>query len=110
MPRWAFLSNYGFVLSYIALHSNSTAREIADAVGITERATRKIIADLSAEGYIIKSKQGRRNSYGIDPDLVLQHPAHDETPVGELLKVLGWRRKIKRQRAGAPDSQLTAVP
>ena len=92
MPEWTFLSNHGLVLSYIAYHTRITARELANVVGITERATRKIIADLLETGYITKKREGRRNRYRVDPDLALRHPIHGETAVGELLEALGWKR------------------
>ena len=92
MPEWTFLSNHGLVLSYIAYHPRITARELSNAVGITERATRKIIADLLETGYITKKREGRRNRYRVDPDLALRHPIHGETAVGELLEALGWKR------------------
>ncbi len=92
MPEWTFLSNHALVLSYIAHHPRITARELASAVGITERATRKIIADLLETGYIAKKRDGRRNRYRVDPDLALRHPIHSETAVGELLEALGWKR------------------
>jgi len=92
MSDWTFLSNHALVLSYIAHHPRVTARELANAVGITERATRKIIADLLETGYIAKKKEGRRNRYRVDPELALRHPGHGETAVGDLLTALGWKR------------------
>ena len=92
MPYWTFLSNHALVLSYIARHPRVTARELASAVGITERATRKIIADLLENGYIAKKLEGRRNHYRVNPDLDLRHPIHSETAVGDLLEALGWKR------------------
>jgi DNA-binding transcriptional ArsR family regulator len=83
------------VLSYISRHPRTTALDLAMAIGITERATRKIIADLLDEGYITKRREGRRNRYRINPDLPLRHPAHEETAVGDLLKVLGWKRRTR---------------
>ena len=93
MPQWTFLTNHAMVLSYISRHPRTTALDLAMAIGITERATRKIIADLLAEGYVTKKREGRRNRYRINPDLPLRHPAHGETAVGDLLKVLGWKRR-----------------
>ena len=100
MPQWTFLSNHALVLSYIAHHPRITARELASAVGITERATRKIIADLLETGYIAKRREGRRNHYRVNPDLALRHPSHGETAVGNLLKALGWRRPRKTVKSG----------
>ena len=68
MGEWTFLTSHARVLSFIAKHPSVTALELSNSIGITERATRKIIADLEASGYISKRKVGRRNRYRIDPD------------------------------------------
>ena len=95
MPEWTFLTNHALVLSYIARHPRTTARDLANAIGITERATRKIIADLLNVGYITKKREGRRNRYRVNPDVTLRHPSHEETAVGDLLEALGWKRRKK---------------
>jgi len=100
MPEWTFLTNHALVLSYIARHPRITARELANAIGITERTTRKIIADLLETGYIAKKREGRRSRYRVNPDLALQHPGHGETAVGDLLEALGWRRRRRTVRTG----------
>lgn len=91
MREWTFLTNHALVLSHIAHHPRVTARDLSNAVGITERASRKIIADLLNEGYITKKREGRGNRYRINPDLSLRHPSHGETAVGDLLETLGWK-------------------
>ena len=92
MPEWTFLTNHALVLSQIAHNRRITARDVADAVGITERSTRKIIADLLDTGYITKKREGRCNRYRVNPDIPLRHPSHGETVVGDLLEALGWKR------------------
>lgn len=98
--QWTFLTNHAVVLGYIARHKRITGLELANEVGITERATRKIIADLLEEGYITKEREGRRNRYDIVPDLSLRHPTDDEAEIGALLRVLGWRGRKKREARG----------
>jgi DNA-binding transcriptional ArsR family regulator len=93
MPRWTLLTNYALVLGHLARYPRITARELADAVGITERAVRRIIADLVDAGYILKRREGRRTRYRVNPDLPLRHPAHQDTAVGSLLKLLGLKKK-----------------
>jgi DNA-binding transcriptional ArsR family regulator len=93
MPQWTFLTNHALVLSHIAHNRRITARELADIIGITERSTRKIIADLLDDGYITKKREGRCNRYRINPDLPLRHPSQGDTVVGELLQALGWKRR-----------------
>lgn len=99
MPGWSFITNHGLVLAAIARHPRSTAREIGDTVGITERAAHKIINDLEREGYIEKNKIGRQNQYRIDPDVPLKDEVSDAA-VGELLVMLGWKRRSRRGGAG----------
>ena len=93
MSEWKFLTNHAIVLSYISIHPRITARELSNAIGITERATRKIIADLLQAGYISKELEGRRNRYHINPHLPLRQPGLEETAVGYLLEILGWKKR-----------------
>jgi DNA-binding transcriptional ArsR family regulator len=93
MAGWTFLTNHALILSFLAMHVSITARQLAMEIGITERAVRKIIADLQAEGYILKEKEGRRVRYSINPRLPLRHETHRDKEVGNILKVLGWSGK-----------------
>ena len=95
MPDWGFVTNYGLVLAAIAKKPSSTAREIGDDVGITERTAHKIINDLKADGYVVKTKVGRQNEYQIHPDMPMKDGTSD-TSVGELLSMLGWKQEEKR--------------
>ncbi len=100
MADWTFLTNYGLVLAAIAKRPRSTAREIGDAVGVTERAAHKIIKDLDEAGYITKTRVGRQNHYRIHSDMPLKDEGSD-TAVGELLVMLGATRARTRSRTGA---------
>ena len=93
-----FITNHGLVLAVIARHPCSTARDIGDTVGITERAAHKIIKDLEEAGYIDKAKVGRQNRYRVHSDMPLKDDASDAA-VGELLVVLGWKRRKRRTKA-----------
>ncbi|HEY48647.1 MAG TPA: winged helix-turn-helix transcriptional regulator [Dehalococcoidia bacterium] len=99
MPEWSFITNHGLILAAIAKRPRSTAREIGDAVGITERAAHKIINDLEREGYITKTKVGRQNQYRIHSDVPLKDEDTDAA-VGELLVMLGWKRRGRAKQAG----------
>ena len=98
---WTFLTNHALVLSYIAQHPRVTARELSGAIGITERATRKIIADLDAAKYITKKREGRRVRYGIEPNLPLRHETQRHTAISALLEALGWEKRPKGTRKGS---------
>ena len=108
MSEWTFITNHGLVLAAIAKRPRSTAREIGDEVGITERAAHKIIKDLEAEGYITKTRVGRRNQYRIYHEMPLSDEAASDAAVGELLVMLGWKRR--KVRAKSTDSQQTYTP
>ncbi len=96
MPGWKFLTNHSRVLCLIARQPRITAREISAAIGITEKTTRNIITDLETEGYTTKKREGRRLRYRVNPDLPLRHEMEQDKAVGDLLKVLGWRRRSRR--------------
>ncbi len=85
---WAFLTNHAHVLLCIARDPQVRARDIADQIGITERAAQRILADLIADEYVKRTKVGRRNHYTIDPGGHLRHPMLRDLSVGPLLDVL----------------------
>jgi DNA-binding MarR family transcriptional regulator len=86
--RWDFLTNHAHVLVCVAHDSGIRLRDIAAAVGITERATHRILSELVEEGYVLRERNGRRNRYQVKRELPLRHPLVQEREVGELLKVL----------------------
>ncbi|HIA75838.1 MAG TPA: ArsR family transcriptional regulator [Dehalococcoidia bacterium] len=88
VPRWTFITNHGLVLSYIFHNPTSTARGIANYIGVTERTTHKIISDLEKAGYIGRRKIGRRNVYNVDPRLPLRHHTKTDIMVEDLLESL----------------------
>jgi DNA-binding MarR family transcriptional regulator len=103
MADWGFITNHGLVLAAIAKHPRSTAREIGDEVGVTERSAHKIINDLETEGYITKTRVGRRNQYRIYHEMPINDEAASDTVVGELLVMLGWKRR--KSKAKNTDSK-----
>ena len=103
MSEWTFLTNHALVLSVIANNPRLTAFEISQRVGITERSTRKIIAELDEDGYIQKKKEGRRVNYGINADLSLRADTHQDVAIGDFLGSLGWSRRKKRANKDKPS-------
>lgn len=82
---WLLLTNHGNTLLYIARDPDARARDIAQHVGITERAAQRIVADLIADGYIERTKVGRRNRYRINRHAHLRLPAFQDREVGALI-------------------------
>lgn len=96
-PSWTFLTNHGHVLVCIAQDPGIRGRDIADRVGITERAAQSIIADLVSAGYVTRSRVGRRNYYEINADLPVRHPVEQPHRIGELLAaVAGYRSGTRK--------------
>jgi len=86
--RWDFLTNHAHVLLCVAEDPGIRLRDVAAAVGITERAAHKIVSDLVEGGYVTREKRGRRNRYTVVPNLPLRHPLVERREVGDLLGVL----------------------
>jgi len=91
MAEWNFISNHGLVLLFISRYSESTAREVALAIDVTERTVHRILDDLEAEGYISRQRRGRNNVYEVDSSLGLRHVMTRDVVVGDLLGTLGVR-------------------
>ncbi len=95
---WTFLTNHAHVLVCIAEEPDARGRDIAERVGITERAAQSIVADLVAEGYVTRTKEGRRNRYEVNADAPLRHPLEEDHTIGELLVTLGRLRPRQTTR------------
>lgn len=88
MPgKWTFLTNHAHVLLALAADPDARLRDIAARVGVTERAAQLIVRDLSTDGYVTKTKVGRRNSYVITTGRRFRHPAESEVALDELLRI-----------------------
>lgn len=85
---WTFLTNHAHVLLCIRRDPDIRLRDVAQLVGITERATQKIVADLGEAGYLSVERVGRRNRYSIEGRQPLRHPLERSHEVGELLDLL----------------------
>jgi predicted transcriptional regulator len=88
MTAWSFLTNHARVLVCIAHDPGVRLRDIAKTMGITERSAYGIVTDLTASGYVVKLKDGRRNRYQIQAHLPLREVITQERTIGEVLDVL----------------------
>lgn len=87
-PHWTFLSNYGHVLLALAKDPQLRIRDIAQRVGITERAVQKILVNLEEGGILAITKDGRRNLYSIKTDSPLRHPLESHKSIGDLIALI----------------------
>jgi len=93
MPGWTFITRHALVLSIINKNPRITGLELAGELGVTERAARKLIAELYENGYIRKKKEGRRVRYSVNTKKTLRQELHSDVPVGSLLETLGGNGK-----------------
>lgn len=84
--QWTFLSNHTHVLICIARDPKVRVRDMAEMVGITERAVLRILSELEECGFIEHERVGRRNHYTINLDGQLRHPLEEGTSLRQLLK------------------------
>lgn len=85
---WRFVTNHTQVLLTIARNPDIRTRDIAEAVGITERAAQRIVAELAEAGFIESVRVGRRNHYTVHRDATMRHPAQANQRIGDLLDLL----------------------
>ncbi len=88
-PSWTFLTNHARVLLRLAEEPDARLREVAERIGITERAVQRIVTDLEDAGIVTRTREGRRNTYTIDEAAPLRHPADAPITVSDLLRLAG---------------------
>ena len=87
-PTWNFLSNHAHILICLAADPRARVRDVADRVGITERAAMRIVSHLEDAGIVTRRKEGRRNRYVIHVQQHLRHPLESHCSVGSLLSLV----------------------
>src|SRR5262249_53503989 len=85
---WTFLSNHAHVLLCIAQDPGILIREMAERVGITQRAVQRIVADLVKGGYLSRVREGRCNRYELHADRPFRHPVAAHRDVRSLLDLI----------------------
>lgn len=84
-PNWTFLTNHARVLFCLTEGADLRLREVAERIGITERAVQRIVTDLEEAGIVTRSREGRRNRYEVNRAERLRHPNEAHCTVGDLL-------------------------
>jgi hypothetical protein len=88
MAQWSFLTNHAQALLCIAHDPGTRLIDIAAALSITERSAYAIVDDLARAGYVVKTKDGRRNRYEVQGHLPLPDPVSRSGTIGEVLALL----------------------
>ena len=91
---WTFFSNYAHVLVCLAQDPAARLRDVAERVGITERAAQRIVGHLEEARVLSKQRDGRRNRYSIDMTQPLRHPLESHRTIGSLLTMVLDRKQI----------------
>ena len=99
MTTWSFLTSHARVLLAIDRDPDIRLREIAAAVGISERRAHGIVVDLTASGYLVKRRDGRRNTYEVQRHRPLADELPDERAIGEILALLAGPDPSGRDRS-----------
>lgn len=86
--KWTFLTNHALVLLEVWRSPSITVRALAERIGITERATLRIIAELDAAGYLHRQRIGRNNHYSVANDSHMRHPLVAELGIDRLLRLI----------------------
>jgi DNA-binding MarR family transcriptional regulator len=106
--RWGLLTNHALVLVHVVGNPRSTLREIADAVGITDRAALSILRAMEEDQIIARRKEGRRNVYSVDLEALLAHRQYGRYSIAEIASAL---LALSGQAPGLPVPEgLQAAP
>jgi hypothetical protein len=109
MAGWSFLSKHGRVLLCIAHDPGVRLRDIAATLGITERSAYGIVTDLTAAGYAVKRKDGRRNRYQIQARLPPHEPAGQQLAIGEVLALIAGASAGRQLTRGNSPEAIAAA-
>lgn len=85
---WTFLTNHAHVLLCIARDPECRIRDVAEQVGITERAVQRIVVELEEAGYLARARDGRRNRYEIKAQMPLRHPIERHRSISALIALV----------------------
>jgi hypothetical protein len=86
--QWGFVTNHGRVLLCITQDPDVRLRDIAMRLGITERRAYDIVTDLIDTGYLVKTKEGRRNRYEVQAAEPLPDNTGQAQSIGDVLVFL----------------------
>lgn len=86
--HWTFLTNHAHILLCLTKNPNLRTKDLAELVGITERAVQRIIAELTEDGCIDRKRVGRSNTYTIHTEHHLKHPIEAHRTIADLIALL----------------------
>jgi DNA-binding MarR family transcriptional regulator len=99
---WTFVTSHTQVLLCLAHQPDVRLRDVAEAVGITERAAQRIVTDLVEAGYVDRTRVGRRNRYRVNGKAAMRHESQRGHEIGELLSLLSLDDSLHSSRSTTP--------
>ena len=69
-------------------HPRSTLRQIADAVGVTDRAALTLLRAIEEDGVITRRREGRHNVYTFDIESLMKHRSYGRFSIGQIAALL----------------------
>jgi hypothetical protein len=86
--NWNLMATHGVVLFYIAANPDATMRQMSESLNLTERRIAQVVRDLSEADLLTVSRNGRRNSYSVNPEAKFRHPTLSHISLGRFVTML----------------------
>ena len=86
--KWTFFTNHTHALVYLALNGDAPLKDVAQAIGVTERSMQRIIKELEDSGVLTHEKVGRCNQYSLNYEAALRHPLEQHCNIGQILEII----------------------
>ena len=86
--NWNLMATHGVVLFYIAANPDATMRQMSESLNLTERRIAQVVRDLAEADLLTVKRNGRRNSYTVNPDANFRHPTLSHIRLGNFVRML----------------------
>jgi DNA-binding Lrp family transcriptional regulator len=105
----SIFGSHGLVLFGLHAKPNTTVRELAISLGITERQVARLVKDLAQAGIIRVAKLGNRNTYTINEDIHWQHPSLPGVTLASVLRAVNPRKSLPLRMGRRLTEKVTAL-
>jgi hypothetical protein len=107
--NWNLMATHGIVLFYIAANPESTMREMSESLNLTERRIAQVVRDLADGDYLSVTRNGRRNSYSVNPDAPFRHPTLSHVTLGKFVEMISGSLPVALVASVSFHSGLAAI-